>query len=59
MGTRTAEKLRRQLLSFSVSYDVVDKDNWGSFAKLFANDRQLWDKPYTKGIKSNKLPPPA
>ena len=50
---RTAAKLRRWLLRLGVSYDAIAMDNWDSFAKVFANGRQLWSKPYTKGIKDN------
>ena len=51
---KMAKNLRRRLLSFGGYYDaVVQRTNWDIFEKVFADDRHLRDKEYTKGIEGN------
>ena len=50
---KTAKKLRDNLKSKGINYDVIYTDNWDSFIAVFQSDNHIIGKENTKGIEGN------
>ena len=50
---KTAKKLRDNLKSMGISYDVVYTDKWDSFISVFQQDNHIIGKDNTQGIEGN------
>jgi IS1 family transposase/transposase-like protein len=52
-NAKTAKKLREELSSLGVSFDVVDTDDWVSFNNAFSAENHIIGKINTVGIEGN------